>query len=128
MVTNRHRLVYNDAINMGGALRLVFAVRPRPDDRDWFACFESHLGAAGLGNAEVLDDGTVTALTINVNPLDATGTIDALADALQATDGEFLERILPARQAAEAEERRRQDQVTAAIAALDRRLRERFPA
>ncbi len=122
-----HKLVYKDAVEMGGALRLIFAVQPRPSDRDWFACFDSHLNDAGLSGAEVIDDGTDTVVTVSVNPLDAAPAVDALAEAMETTDREYREVIAPARRAAEEEARLTKERVAAAIEDLDLRLRARFP-
>jgi hypothetical protein len=123
----RHLLEYLGQRQSTAGLDLVFTVVPEIDDARFWGCIQAEIERRGLSNAECFGDGTTHQITLTVEPSLYAESVDELEAALADASKDYLERVLPAHQAAlaEAAAKKARDEREAEL--IDNTLRTRFP-
>jgi hypothetical protein len=111
----------------GGGLDLVFTVVPQIGDPRFWQCIESELERRGLSNAECFGDGSIHRITLTVQPSNFDASTDQLEAAVTDASKDYLERVLPAHEAAVAEAAATEARQKREAELIDEKLRIRFP-
>jgi hypothetical protein len=123
----RHLLEYLGQRQSTAGLDLVFTVVPQNDDARFWGCIQAEIERHGLANAECFGDGTMHQITLTVEPSAYKTAVDELDAAIADASMDYLDRVLPAHQAAlaaaAAEKARREREAEM----IDETLRSRFP-
>jgi hypothetical protein len=123
----RHILEYLGQRQTTSGLDLVFTVVPPNDDARFWGCIQSEIERRGLSNAECFGDGTMHQITLTVQPSAYGESVDQLDAAVADASADYLERVLPAHQAALAEAAAEKAREEEEARLIDETLRTRFP-
>jgi hypothetical protein len=123
----RHVLEYLGQRESTAGLDLVFTVVPESDDARFWGCIQAAIERRGLSNAECFGDGTMHQITLTVQPSAYGESVDELDAAVADASKDFLERVLPAHQAALAEAAAQKARQEREAELIDETLRARFP-
>jgi len=97
------------------------------DDRDLLGSVVEAFESSGLTNAEYFYDGAMHRITLKVEPSNFKASADELEAAVAAAGRQYLEEVIPARQAAADERAAVEARARRESERIDEQLRRRFP-
>jgi hypothetical protein len=127
MLTDPPVLEYLEQRSMIGVLELIFRVVPEHTDKQYWQCVVAAFESRGLSNAEYFDDGSMHRITLKVEPSNFESSADELEAAVAAAGRQYLEEVIPAREAAAAERAEIEARARRDSELIDVKLRRRFP-
>jgi hypothetical protein len=127
MLTDPPVLEYLEQRAMIGILELIFRVVPEHTDKQYWQCVVAAFERRGLSNAEYFDDGAMHRITLKVEPSNFDSSADELEAAVADAGRQYLEEVIPAREAAAVERAAIEARARRDSELIDEKLRERFP-
>ena len=127
MITDAPVLEYLEQRQMTGVLELIFRVAPEQSDKQYSQCVVGAFESRGLTNAEYFYDGAMHRITLKVEPSNFKASADELEAAVAAAGRQYLEEVIPARQAAADERAAVEARARRESERIDEQLRRRFP-
>jgi hypothetical protein len=127
MLTDAPVLEYLEQRPMIGVLELIFRVVPEHGDKQYWQCVVEAFERRGLSNAEYFYDGSIHRITLKVEPSNFDASTDELEAAIGDAGRQYLEEVVPAREAAAAERAAVEAQARRESELIDEKLRKRFP-
>jgi hypothetical protein len=127
MRTDAPVLEYLEQRHMIGVLELIFRVVPEHSDKQYWQCVVGAFERRGLSNAEYFYDGAMHRITLKVEPSNFDASTDELEASISEAGRQYLEEVIPAREAAAAQRAESEARARRESELIDQRLRRRFP-